>query len=161
MVTIGLFVVLGLVLFGAAFMTRRRFGVLGLALASGSLLSSIWAVPMVKMIESANAELSGIVIAGYVAAGLVLLPAVLLLFSGPSYRGAHGRLTGALTFALFALTLIAAPLGSALILDDTGRTIYDALRQYQAYIVTIGVALAVLDLLMVHATGGHKSKSKH
>lgn len=161
MVTIGLFVALGLVLFGLAFMTRRRFGVLGLALAAGSLLSSMWATPLITMIESMNPALSGIAIAGYVAAALVLLPAVLLLFSGPAYKGTHGRLTGALLFAVFALILISAPLGSALILDDMGRMIYDALQQYQTYIVTIGVALAVLDLLAVHVTGGHQAKSKH
>lgn len=161
MVTIGLFVALGLVLFGLAFMTRRRFGVLGLALAAGSLLSSMWATPLITMIESTNPALSGIAIAGYVAAALVLLPAVLLLFSGPAYKGTHGRLTGALLFAVFALILISAPLGSALILDDMGRMIYDALQQYQTYIVTVGVALAVLDLLAVHATGGHQAKSKH
>lgn len=161
MVTVGLFIVLGVILFGLAFMTRRRFGVLGLALAAGSLLSSMWATLLISMIESANAELSGIAIAGYVAAGLVLLPAILLLFSGPSYTGRHGRLTGALLFAAFALILVAEPLGSALVLDDTGRAVYGFLQQYQAYIVTVGVALAVLDLLAVHATGGHKSKSKH
>lgn len=161
MVTIGLFVALGLVLFGLAFMTRRRFGVLGLALAAGSLLSSMWATPLITMIESMNPALSGIAIAGYVAAALVLLPAVLLLFSGPAYKGTHGRLTGALLFAVFALILISAPLGSALILDDIGRIIYDALQQYQTYIVTVGVALAVLDLLTVHATGGHQAKPKH
>lgn len=161
MVTLGLFMVLGLVLFGLAFMTRRRFGVLGLALAAGSLLSSLWATSLVTMIESMNNNLSGIAVAGYVAAALVLLPAVLLLFSGPAYRGAHSRLTGALLFAVFALILVSAPLGSALVLDDMGRTIYDALQHYQTYIITVGVALAILDLLAVHATGGHSTKSKH
>ena len=161
MVTLGLFMVLGLVLFGLAFMTRRRFGVLGLALAAGSLLSSLWATSLVTMIESMNNNLSGIAVAGYVATALVLLPAVLLLFSGPAYRGAHGRLTGALLFAVFALILVSAPLGSALVLDDMGRTIYDALQHYQTYIITVGVALAILDLLAVHATGGHSTKSKH
>ena len=70
-------------------------------------------------------------------------------------------MTGALLFAIFALILVAEPLGSALVLDTVGRTIYNALHQYQAYIVTIGVILAILDLLAVHATGGHQSKSKH
>ena len=51
MVTLGVFVVLGLILFGLAFMTRRRFGVLGLALAAGSVLSSLWAAPLIGIIE--------------------------------------------------------------------------------------------------------------
>ena len=161
MITIGLFVALGVVLFGLAFMTRRRFGVLGLALTTKSLLSSMWATQLITMIESMNANLSGIAVAGYVAAALVLLPAVLLLFSGPAYKGTHGRLTGAVLFAIFALILVSAPLGSALVLDDMGRTVYDMLQQYQAYIITAGVALAVLDLLAVHATGGHSPKLKH
>lgn len=161
MITLGVFIVLGLVLFGLAFITRRRFGVLGLALAAGSVLSSLWATSLVRIIESSQPQLSGIAVAGYVAAGLVLLPAVLLLFSGPSYKGAHGRVTGALLFAVFALILVAEPLGSALVLDTVGRTIYSVLQQYKPYIITVGVILAVLDLLAVHATGGHQSKSKH
>lgn len=159
-VALGLFVVLGLVLFGLAFMTRRRFGVLGLALAAGSLLSSMWATPLVAVIEATESGLAGIAVAGYVAAALVLLPAVLLLFSGPAYRGAYGRVAGAVLFALFALILVAEPLGAALVLDDIGRTIYDALQQYRMYIVTGGIVLAVLDLLAVHASGG-QAKSKH
>lgn len=161
MITLSMFVILGVVLFGLAFMTRRRFGVLGLALTAGSLLSSLWAVPLVKIIETSRLGLAGIATAGYVAAVLVLLPAVLLLFSGPSYKAAHGRVVGALLFAVFALILVAQPLGSALVLDTIGRTIYDLLQQYKPYIITVGVILAVLDLLAVHATGGHADKSKH
>ena len=37
------FSILAIGLFVAAFITRRRFGLLGLALAAGSILSSIWA----------------------------------------------------------------------------------------------------------------------
>ena len=161
MVTLGMFIVLGVVLFGLAFMTRRRFGVLGLALAAGSLLSSLWATPLIDIIEASGWGLAGISVAGYVAAALVLLPAVVLLFSGPAYKGAHGRITGAMLFALFALILVAEPLGAALVLDGVGRTMYDVLQQYQAYSITAGVALAILDLLAVHAAGGHVSKAKH
>ena len=162
MVTIGLFIIIGIVLFGLAFATRRRFGVLGLALAAGSLLSSLWAAPLVEIIEQSQSGLSGISVAGYVAAGLVLLPAILLLFSGPSYKGMRGRVVGAILFAVFALMLISEPLGSALVLDGIGLTVYDTLHRYQAYVITIGVVLAVLDLLAIHASGGHSSKkAKH
>ena len=37
-----IFGLLAVVLFGSAFVTRRRFGLLGLALAAGSILSGLW-----------------------------------------------------------------------------------------------------------------------
>jgi hypothetical protein len=155
-----LFIGIAFVLFGLAFFTKRRFGVLGLALAAGSLLSSLWAAPLVKIIEDST-NFSGVSLAGYVAAGLVLAPAVLLLFSGPSYKGKHGRFMGALLFTLFALILVAQPLGMSLVVSGPGRALYEFLQANQMYIITAGVVAAVLDLLAVHASGGHSSKSKH
>ncbi len=144
-----------------AFLTKRRFGVLGLALAAGALLSMLWSGQLVGIVERTGVSLASISTAGLVSALLVLLPALLLLFSGPSYRGKHGRVMGAVFFAVFATVLIIEPLSSAIALDAAGRAVFDGLMRYQPYIVTIGVMLALLDLLATHTVGGGRSKSRH
>lgn len=143
-----------------AFLTRRRFGVLGLALASGALLSALWSGQLVGVIDRSGVSLASISTAGAVSMALVLVPALLLLFSGPSYRGKRGRVIGAISFAVFATVLIAEPLSSALVLDSAGRSVFEGLAQYQVYIVTGGVLLALLDILAIHTIGGGHAKTK-
>ena len=145
-----------------AFFSKRRFGVLGLALAAGALLSMLWSGQLVGIVERSGITLASISTAGLVSAALVLLPAVLLLFSGPSYRNKHGRIGGATCFAIFATVLVAESISSALVLDSASRAVFDGIMRYQVYIVTIGVILALLDMLAIHTVGGgHTSKGKH
>lgn len=149
------------IFWGLAFFSRRRFGVLGLALAAGALLSLLWSSDMVGIIERSNISFASISTAGLVSIGLVLAPAALLLFSGPSYGNKHGRVVGATLFAAFATTLVIEPLSSTLILDAAARSIFDTVVKYQAYIVTAGVGVALFDMLAIHTTGGHAPKAKH
>lgn len=154
---------IGLVFFWLlAYLTRRRFGVLGLALASGALLSAMWSRELVSVIEKSSLGLASISTAALISSILVFLPAVLLLFSGPSYRGRHGRMIGSILFAVFCVVLLAEPVSGLLVLDVNSRMIFDAIADNRAYIVTIFVVLAVLDLLAVHTVGGgHNAKTKH
>ncbi len=153
--------IIAAVFWGLAFFSRRRFGVLGMALAAGALLSLLWAGQMVGIVERSSITFASISVAGLVSVGLVLAPAALLLFSGPSYTNKHGRIAGATLFAVFATALVAEPLSSALILDAAGHSVFNTIEQYQAYIVTGGVILALLDMLAIHTTGGHVPKGKH
>lgn len=155
-------VVVAVVFWLLAYTTKRRFGVLGLALASGALLSLMWAGQLVGIVERADISLASISTAGLVSALLVLAPALLLLFSGPSYKSKNARVMGALLFAVFAVVLIAEPLSSLLVLDVQGREVFDLIMQYQPYMVTLGVMIALLDLLAIHTvSGGHEKKGRH
>jgi hypothetical protein len=144
-----------------AFVTKRRFGVLGLALAAGALLSSLWSQELIGIVNRSGLELASISTAGFISIVMVLAPAFLLLFSGPSYRNTRGRVVGAVLFAIFAAALIAEPLSSALVLDQAGRAVFDTVARYQVVIVTAGVLIALLDMLAVHTISGSRSKSKH
>ena len=135
-----------LLLFGLAYLTKRRFGVLGLALAAGSMLSGLWAETLTPIVAGAGIQVDVPPLITIVSVALVLLPAVLLLFSGPSYHERCLRLGGAALFALLAFALLIEPLGSALVLQDQGKVIYDFVAENQVYIVTAG-----LD----HCTAGH------
>ncbi len=148
-VAIVFIVILGL-LFGLAYFTKRRFGVLGLALAAGSMLSELWAEKLTPLVREAGLIVQSPPLITVVSVVLVLLPAVFLLFSGPSYRDTPKRLLGALLFATLAVALLIEPIGSALVLQGQGRTIYEFFVTNQVYIVTIGLIVAVFDLLGAH-----------
>ena len=151
------FLIVLILLFGLAYATKRRFGVLGLALAAGSMLSGLWAAKLTPIVADAGIVVQNPPLITLVAVILVLLPALLLLFSGPSYHDIPMRLAGAFLFAALAFALLIEPLGSALVLQDQGKEVYDFFVENRVYIVTVGLVLAVIDLLAVHTGRGRKS----
>lgn len=153
------FVVILLLLFALAFVTKRRFGVLGLALAAGAMLSSLWAETLTPVIQQAGFVVERPPLLVVVAVMLVLLPSVLLLFSGPSCKDMPARLIGALCYAALATALLVEPLGSAMILTGDSKLVYDFVVEYRVYIVTAGLILALIDILMTR-TPRHRA-SKH
>mgnify|MGYP003608084609 CR=1 FL=1 len=145
-IVIILLVIIGL-LFALTYVTKRRYGVLGLALCAGSIMSAMWTGQVTPFVEGAGVELLAPPLSAVVAASLVLLPAILLLFSGPSYHRQWQRLVGAAAFALLATSFLLIPLGGALTLDGTGKTIYTILIDNRDLIITAAIAYALYDLL--------------
>jgi hypothetical protein len=150
------FVIVLAVLFVLAFVTKRKFGVLGLALAAGSMLSELWATQLTPVVEKAGLEVQSPPLITVVSVVLVLLPALVLLFSGPSYHDKPRRIIGALLFAALAFALLIEPLGSALVLEGQGKAIYQFFDTNRVYIVTAGLVIAIVDLLSTHTTKAHK-----
>ena len=150
------FIVVIVTLFIVAFLTKRRFGVLGLALAAGSMLSELWAEQLTPIVRDAGLIVQNPPLITLVSVGLVLLPAVFLLFSGPSYHDTSKRIIGALLFSALAFALVIEPLGSALVLQAEGREIYEFFRDNRVYIVTVGLVIAVFDLLGTHTSKAQK-----
>lgn len=141
-----IFAALAIVLFVAAFMTKRRFGLLGLALAAGSILSGIWSFDAGLVISAVGIVPSGPLTTAITLALIVLLPAVVLLFHGYTYKSLVGRSIGAALFTLLALAFLVEPLGFALPLDGVGANVYEKLVQYKEVIISIGMVIAVIDL---------------
>lgn len=146
-------------LFAVAYITRRRFGVLGLALSAGAMLSEMWTDAVTPLVQRAGVELFAPPLTTVVAAGLVLLPAVLLLFSGPTYGRGPQRLVGSAAFALLAAALILTPLGNALNFDPLSRSIFIFLDENKTFIITAGIAYALFDILTLK-TPRHKHRNK-
>lgn len=153
-----IFLLLIITLFSVAFFTKRRFGVLGLALAAGSMLSALWVGDLTPIIAEAGFVLVRPPLESVVAAMLTLLPALLLLASGPSYLSSKQRVIGALLFAVLATVLLLEPLGSALIIEGLGEQVFDFLTVNRVIIITICLAIAVMDLLLAKTP---KIPSKH
>ncbi|HET8884215.1 MAG TPA: hypothetical protein VFM68_01965 [Candidatus Saccharimonadales bacterium] len=145
-------------LFGVVFFAKRRFGVLGLALAAGAMVSTLWVGDLTPIIAEAGFVLVAPPLESVVAAALILLPAILLLSSGPSYTTTWQRVSGATLFALLAVSLLLEPLGSALVVEGIGQQVYEFFVGYQVIIITTCLALAIVDVLL---TKTPKRSSKH
>ncbi len=137
------------VLLALAFFTKRRFGVLGLALTAGATLSGLWANELTPYIRQAGLELVAPPLETVVAIVLILLPAVVLLFSGPKVHKLSQKVFSGALFALLALAYMVEPLGSALILEGEAKMLFDYLNDYHGWIITAGIVYALFDLLFV------------
>ena len=135
-------------LFVMTYFTKRRFGVLGLALCAGALLSSMWAPQATTLVSETGIQLVAPPLASVVGAALVLLPAVFLLFSGPSYHKQWQRVIGSAAFALLATSFLLAAFGDDLRLDQTGQQVYDLITNNRTTIVTVAIIYALFDIVM-------------
>ena len=140
-------VVIAVALFAAAFITKRRFGLLGLALAAGSILSGIWEYDA-GLVASFFGIPTGPLAATAVSAVIVLLPAGVLLFHGDSYKSLVGRIIGASLFTLLASAFLIEPLAHVLMLQGLGADVFRWLLNNKNMIIGVGLIVAVIDLFL-------------
>ena len=146
------------ILFALPFFTKRRLGVLGLSLAAGAMLSQLWGGNVTPIVASTGIILVRPPLESVVAATIILLPAVLLLVSGPTYSSFIQRVVGSLTFTLLAMALLLPSLGSALVIDGVGKPVYGFLVAQQTLIVTVCLLLSLADIGLSQMRKNH---SKH
>lgn len=143
-------------LFITVYVTKRRVGVLGLGLAAGAILSNLWVGDLTPLVAQAGIEIVRPPLSSVVATALTLLPALILLFGGPGYKTTWQRMVGSLVFAVLAVVLLLGPLGAALVIDDSGKPLFEFLQRYQNILITAGLGFAVIDLLLTRSPKGHK-----
>lgn len=138
-------------LFVLSYASKRRFGALGLALAAGYVLQRLWESQLPAWTQLVRLP-NEFIISPVTMLGLliVLLPSLALLLGGPTYKTRRGRLLGSLGYALLALVFCVGPLSHSLALVGEGRVIFDYLLEYQNYIMTAALVVAVVDMLHVH-----------
>lgn len=149
--------VLGL-LFLMPFATNRRYGILGLGLAAGSLLSTNWTGTVTPFIEQQGVVLVAPPLAIVVATALVLLPPTALLFSGSSYSAMWQRILGSLAFALLGVAFLVDHLSLALQLDGWGAAFLDFVDIYSSIIIVAGIIAALADIILTSRRKGKKEK---
>ncbi len=139
-------VVVATLLFVVAFISKRRFGLLGMALASGSVLSGLWAqyageITSFLGVEraSSNEAMIGVI--------LIILPAMITLLHGYTYKTLLGRILGALSFAILAVAFLSEPMGYAFVNTGSAGEMVAIFDQYRHWIVGGGIIIAVFDLL--------------
>lgn len=163
MAPIIIFAGLAVALFAVAFISKRRFGLLGLALTAGATLSTIWSYDAGLLVSSLGVVPEGVITQAVTQSIVVLLPAILLLFHGYAYKNMFSRIIGSLLFMILALAFLIEPIGYALPLDGLGADIYGTARYYKDVIISVGVILAVVDIFFTKkpAPAAEKSGKKH
>jgi len=82
MLPIATFGIVAVIMFFAAFISKRRFGLLGLALTAGATLSTLWSYDAGLVVSSLGFIPEGELTQAVTQSAVVLLPAFLLLFHG-------------------------------------------------------------------------------
>ena len=134
-------------IFVAVFITKRRFGFLGLALAAGSILSGIWGYD-IGLEASAFGASSGPLTAAIVSCLLILFPAGILLFHGDKYKSLIGRVVGASLFTLLAVAFLIEPLSHAIAPQGFGSDVFTWLVNNRTTVIGAGLTIAILDLIL-------------
>lgn len=162
MITIAVLAGIVAVLFAGAFISKRRFGLLGLALTAGATLSVMWADTAGLVVASTGLVPDGPITEAVTLSVLVLLPAILLLFHGYSYKNIAARIIGSLFFAILALAFLLEPIGHVLVLQGIGADVYHQLVEYKDAIISVGVIAAIIDLFFTKpAHVAEKEHKKH
>lgn len=162
MITIILLGAIFAILFAGAFISKRRFGLLGLALTAGATISTIWEYDAGLLISSTGLVPNGPVTQAVTLSLIVLLPAILVLFHGYTYKNIFSRMIGSLLFAGLALAFLVEPIGYILPLEGLGADVYNQVKNYKDVIISAGVILAVADLFFTKpAKAPEKEGKKH
>jgi hypothetical protein len=139
------------VLFGISFLSKRRFGTLGLGLAAGALLASELSREMALFLQQFNISLldfSSVALASMI---LILLPPLVLLVSGPVYENKKTALIGSLAFALMGTMLMMGPISTGFPMTDRNTSeLFNFTAMYESRLVASGVVLAVIDSWLTH-----------
>ena len=158
--TLVIIVVIALSLFALAFITKRRFGTLGLALAAGALLSDQLTRDVSMIIQKNDVPVDPLSPTTAASVALILIPALILLLSGPMYKSKKATVIGATAFALMGTMLILGPLTANLpLLDEGVDTVLNFIATYESLLIAVGVIGAVADSWMTHTSKiGRKGK---
>lgn len=139
------------VLFATLYVTKRRFGVLGLALAAGFVLSDIWQTEGALLANFLGIPM-GMITTMVVSVTITLLPSVVLLFCGNKYNKIYSRLFGAILFSLLGLAFVISPISKAMTVQGFGADFYNFFIDNRQMMIGIGIVAAVIDIIFTKKT---------
>lgn len=140
-------------LFAVAFFTRRRFGILGLGLATGSVIAQNGSGIIAGLMEHYRLETFGMAYPVVATILLIMLPVIILLAGGPRYSNKKTAAIAAGGFALLGLIFVFGPLSSLLSFQDQfTREAAVLITKWQWLIVIAGLAIALFDVLQIHTS---------
>lgn len=150
-VALGLFVV--------SFVSKRRFGLLGLGLSAGAILSPLWSDTAGLLISATGLVPEGPATTGLSIALVMLVPSIVLLFQGYKYKSIFGRIVGSLLYVVLAFAFLSPAIGSTFTLDGPFVQAQSWLASHKDMIIGVGIGVAVLDILV--SRPAHKEDKKH
>jgi len=161
--TLVIILAIALVLFGLSFITKRRFGVLGLGLAAGALLAQSWSSDLAQILAVRQISFEPLSPSVTATVALTVIPALLLLIAGPKYADKRYAFIGSICFAILGTLLLLGPLTIDLLpLSGDMKSVLDFLAEWQDLLIAGGIVLAIVDMLHANGSKSHSKKSgKH
>ncbi|HET7630056.1 MAG TPA: hypothetical protein VFK03_01655 [Candidatus Saccharimonadales bacterium] len=138
-------------LFVISFVTKRRFGVLGLGLAAGVIIASQFNRWLTHLFNTQAFSFTPFSDHDMAMIILVMAPAIILLAGGPRYQSHKAALLGSAAFIVLAFVLLIEPLAGNI--DWLQQTIPDIVKFFsanQGLIAAIGVVVAIGDMFLSH-----------
>jgi hypothetical protein len=158
------YIIIIAILFATSFFTKRRFGILGLALAAGSILSGFWLYDGGLVAGLFNIPNSPYTTAA-VSSIIILLPSIaIILFYGGKYKTMVGRVVGSILFAVLAMAFLFEPLSHTFTFSGPETIVMNAITANRQIIISLGLVAAVVDVVLYgskHAPEGHHGRRKH
>lgn len=142
-------------LFLLAYFRPGRYGLTILALVAGSMLASFWSDALASYSAFVGTQFGIVFWRELISAALVLVPALLLLLFSKKGASRIPRIFGALIIGVLAVTLLLPTLTSMVIIESGSRSIYAAIDQYRALIITIALVVAFIDVLFTGSSKSH------
>lgn len=149
-IAVGLFVI--------AYLSKRRFGLLGLSLAAGSVLASIWGYEAGLTAGVLGVETNQTTSTVAVCV-LIMLPTIILMFHGKSYKTHIGKIVGSLLFTVLAFAFLINPLKNIVVVEGLGSNVFEWFLTNSRTIVGVGLIIAVADLFLTKPA--HDKHDKH
>ncbi len=143
-------IIIALVLFVVVYFSKRRYGLLSLALIAGSIISASWTAYLTVMLQIQGLQLTSPPLSVVVGLALIVLPVFFLLFVGPKYRKKWQRIVGSLLFAALGTLLAAGAIAREAPQLMTDSQIGTIATQTYALIIVVSVGLAIGDTVMAH-----------
>lgn len=160
--TLVILLVLAVSLFALAFFTRRRFGVLGLGLAAGLVLSNQLTKDVATFLQLGDFPVEPLSHKSAAIVLLVLAPVVAMLVSGPKYSDKRAAVIGSTIFAVFGTVLLLAPLSMSLPLTDVSiQPVLSMIALNSPMIISAGIIAAIIDMMHDQGKKPFTKKGKH
>ena len=160
--TLLILLVVAVALFALAFFTRRRFGVLGLSLTAGLVLSEQVSGQVATFSQLGDFPVAPLTHKSAAIVFLIIAPALVLMFSGPKYTDKRAAAIGSAAFAVFGTVLLLAPLSMSLPLTDAAiMPMLSQIAMNTPTILAAGIIAALVDTMHMHAKKPVDKKGKH
>ena len=144
MITIPIAIIMA-ALAGLALVSGRRFGLLGLGIAAGTLLAGQAVSWVEELFAPLTDYLGGVSAAQAAVILLVLAPSLVLMFVGPKYINLKGRILGAILYtAMAGFAILPFVLGSI----DIPSEAKNLITTFHVSAIAVGIAVAVIDLFI-------------
>lgn len=150
MITGAVVLALVCILAAAAFISKRRFGILALAMAAGYIIATYEAQHVASILRNYDVSFGAMSMTTVVTMIIIILPSVLLFFGGPTYASKRNRIMGSIAYGVTALFFCLGSLEHSLVLMGQEKIVYSYIQDYREQGIVLLLILAIVDTFFIH-----------